>query len=80
MKPVTTTANAAQRTRAFFEHCVRITQRRQSQTRMDSKWIAALFVKFQVYMGNKWTSNYPSHELRTLAIEEWSRMLGGFIS
>ena len=44
---------------------------------MESKWVAALFVKFQVLYGNKWTSNYPSHELRTLAIEEWSRMLGG---
>ena len=39
--------------------------------------MSALFSKFQVRYGHKWTSAMPTEELTRLAVSEWSGQLGG---
>ena len=43
---------------------------------LPSKWIAALFGKFAVRYGHKWTSAYPE-SLLAAAVQEWAEGLGG---
>ena len=44
---------------------------------MNEKWVSALFSKFQVRYGHKWTSAMPSPELIRLGVCEWSEQLAG---
>ena len=48
----------------------------QRNAALPEHWVAALFTKFQVRYGHKWTSAMQG--LEDAAVEEWSTGLGGF--
>ncbi len=39
------------------------------------KWMPRLFAKLQARYGNRWSSQWPTEEMREAAIREWSEVL-----